>query len=112
MTFFSTQLVTSTSHMLPPVPDHPYRIVVTNGGARRAVVSLVKVLPGTMPTRRRSGQVTELLAQSRPFLPPGVRTGVCMPPRPSADACTSAYARMLFEMYLLYDRLVGAPETV
>ncbi len=111
MTLFTTQFFTNTIPM-PIVPDHPYRIVVTNGGARRAVISLVKVVPGAMPTRQRSGQVVELLAQSRPFLPPGVRTGVCMPARPREDALTSAYARMLYEMYQLYDQLVGAPEEV
>ena len=45
--------------------NHPYRIIVTNGGARSAVISLCRVVPGSMPDRVRNALVERVVMQSR-----------------------------------------------
>ncbi len=88
--------------------NHPYRIIVTNGGARSAVISLCRVVPGSMPDRVRNALVERVVMQSRCQLPQGVRTGVCMPERPRGLP-GNAYERELARMYQRYDALVAAP---
>lgn len=88
--------------------NHPYRIIVTNGGARSAVLSLCRVMRGTMPARVRSPLVDAVVLQTRCQLPPGQPTGLCMPPRPAGEP-RNTFERELGRMYLVYDRLVAAP---
>lgn len=89
--------------------NHPYRIIVTHGGARSAVITLARVAAGSMPTRARSPLVEKIILQSKCQLPTGQRTGVCMPTRPSGEPLNK-FSRELGRMYEVYDRLVAAPQ--
>ena len=104
---FSPRLFSSGSRM-----THPYRLIVTSGGARTVVISLVKVYPlEAMPTRVRHPTVVEVLYSRRISAPRNVPTGVCNPPRPGPIPNT-VYERELSRAYDLLDKLAQAPTEV
>ena len=88
--------------------DHPYRIIVTNGGARYAVISLCRVLEDCEPVRVLDPRIEKVIISIRAPLPRNVATGVCMPPRPEG-APTCIYDHELRKVYEAFDQLVAAP---
>ena len=102
---FRTQFGAHTTPM--SALNHPYRIIVTNGGARRVVITLARVMPNTSPARVKSPAVEKVLGQWVVHLPKNTPTGVCMPPRPP-ETPETLYDRELGKAYALYDQLVQA----
>ena len=88
--------------------DHPYRILVTNGGARYANLALVRVTEACEPMRMRDPRIEKVIIRVRCPLPRGVVTGVCMPNRPEGPP-TCIYDHELRKVYEAFDQLVAAP---
>ena len=88
--------------------DHPYRIIVTNGGARYAVISLCRVTEACEPTHIRDPRIEKVIISIRAPLPRLGETGVCMPARPEGPP-TCMYDHELRRVYEAFDQLVAAP---
>lgn len=93
---------------------NPYRIIVTNGGGRYLVLSLVRLVPEAAdrnPTRVQHPFVERVLRAVKVCKPRRVPSGVCMPPEPQGDPA-NIYELELQRLYADYRQLVEATERV
>jgi len=88
--------------------NHPYRILVTNGGARYCAISLLRVTEDCQPVRANDPRVEKVIMSVRCPLPRGVTTGVSMPERPNGPP-SCIYDHELRKVYEAFDQLVAAP---